>query len=107
MGRLPLPILRDVRSRIIVVILPAKRIRNEEEEQNTDVVTLPNELWMRAFTYLDQKDLFLIANVNRKFLSASSADLLWKVICHQRWKNKRFNVHVSHGGLIAMIARES
>jgi len=71
---------------------PAKRIRNEEEEQNTDVVTLPNELWMRAFTYLDQKDLFLIANVNRKFLSASSADLLWKVICHRRWKNKRFNV---------------
>jgi hypothetical protein len=50
-GRLPLPILRDVRSRIIVVILPAKRIRNEEEEQNTDVVTLPNELWMRGIYF--------------------------------------------------------
>jgi hypothetical protein len=88
------------------VAAPAKRIRNEEE-QNTDVVTLPNELWIRAFTNLDQKDLFLIANVNRKFLSASSADLLWKVICHRGWINKRFNVSRFAWREIAMIVRES
>jgi hypothetical protein len=69
-----------------------KRIRNEEK-QNTDIIiTLPNELWIRAFTYLDQNDLFSIANVNRNFLSTSSDDLLWKVICHRRWSNKKINV---------------
>ena len=69
-----------------------KRIRNEEEQQNTDI-TLPNELWIRAFTYLDQKDLFLIANVNRNFLSLSSNDSIWKVLCYRRWADgRRFNV---------------
>ena len=73
-----------------------KRIRNEEE-QDTDI-TLPNELWIRAFTYLDQKDLFLIANVNRNFLSLSSNNSIWKVLCYRRWADgiyggmKRFNV---------------
>ncbi|KAL3764472.1 hypothetical protein ACHAW5_000136 [Stephanodiscus triporus] len=51
--------------------------------------TLPNELWIRAFSFLDQKDLFVLGNVSRNFLSASSADSLWEDICHRRWRGKQ------------------
>ncbi|KAL3826240.1 hypothetical protein ACHAXA_006268 [Cyclostephanos tholiformis] len=49
---------------------------------------LPNELWIRAFSYLDQRDLFALGNVSRNLLSASSADSLWEVACRRRWRGK-------------------
>lgn len=51
--------------------------------------TLLNELWIRSFSYLDEKDLFRLGNVSRKFLSASSADSLWGPLCRRRWEGKQ------------------
>ena len=50
---------------------------------------LPNELWIRAFSYLDQRDLFVLGNVSRSFLIASSADSLWEAQCRRRWRGKQ------------------
>ena len=59
------------------------------EAQCTEFNSLPNELWIRSFAYLNEKDLFNLANVSRNFLSISSTDELWQVHCHRRWKGKQ------------------
>ena len=59
------------------------------EAQCTEFNSLPNELWIRSFAYLNEKDLFNLANVSRNFLSISSTDELWQVHCYRRWKGKQ------------------
>ena len=51
--------------------------------QCPEIIVLPNELWSRAFLYLDQNDLSMIGGMSRIFLSLSSADSMWEAICHQ------------------------
>ena len=70
--------------------------------QCTEFNSLPNELWIRSFAYLNEKELFNLANVSRNFLSISSTDELWQVHCHRRWKGKqnvkRFTKKDGEGG---------
>ena len=70
--------------------------------QCPEIILLPNELWSRAFSYLDQKDLSVVGNVSRIFLSLSSADSMWEAICHRRWRGKqnvaRFEKTSGRGG---------
>ena len=50
---------------------------------------LLNELWIRSFSYLSEKDLFALGQVSRNFLIISSTDDLWKPLCNRRWKGKQ------------------
>ena len=52
-------------------------------------ISLPNELWSKAFSYLDHQDLFMLGNVNRNFLSLSSDNSIWERLCHRRWMGKQ------------------
>ena len=52
-------------------------------------ISLPNELWSKAFSYLDHKGLFMLGNVNRNFLSLSSDNSIWERLCHRRWMGKQ------------------
>lgn len=58
-------------------------------EECTDCPVLLNELWIRSFSYLSEKDLLALGQVSRNFLIISSTDDLWKVICNRRWKGKQ------------------
>ena len=70
--------------------------------QCPEIIVLPNELWSRACSYLDQNDLSMIGGVSRIFLSLSSADSMWEAICHRRWRGKqnvtRFEKTSGRGG---------
>eukprot|EP00584_Thalassiosira_punctigera_P021585 CAMPEP_0172567406 /NCGR_PEP_ID=MMETSP1067-20121228/115812_1 /TAXON_ID=265564 ORGANISM="Thalassiosira punctigera, Strain Tpunct2005C2" /NCGR_SAMPLE_ID=MMETSP1067 /ASSEMBLY_ACC=CAM_ASM_000444 /LENGTH=56 /DNA_ID=CAMNT_0013358753 /DNA_START=39 /DNA_END=206 /DNA_ORIENTATION=- len=52
---------------------------------HSSALPLPNELWIRSFSYLDESDLFLLGCASRNFLTASSADSLWEECCRRRW----------------------
>lgn len=52
-------------------------------------ISLPNELWSKAFSYLDHNDLFMLGNVNQNFLSLSIDNSIWERLCHQRWMGKQ------------------
>lgn len=53
------------------------------------LAALPNELWLRSFSFLNEEDLFNLATVNRNFLSISSVDELWHPHCIRRWRGKQ------------------
>lgn len=54
-----------------------------------ETLTLPNEIWIKALSYLDTTDLLSVGLVNRtSFLELSSDDSLWFEICKRRWKDK-------------------
>lgn len=57
--------------------------------QHTQHSALPNELWVRSFSYLDHNDLFRLGTVSRTYLSMSSSDSLWERHCRRRWKGKQ------------------
>lgn len=63
-------------------------------------ISLPNELWSKAFSYLDHNNLFMLGNVNRNFLSLSSDNSIWERLCHRRWMGKqnvaRFEVKTTY-----------
>jgi hypothetical protein len=75
---------------------------SQTTDQCPEIIVLPNELWSRAFSYLDQKDLSTLGNVSRIFLSLPSADSMWEAMCHRRWKGKqnvaRFEKTSGRGG---------
>ena len=62
---------------------------SDSSKECTDCPVLLNELWIRSFSYLSEKDLFALGQVGRDFLIISSTDELWKPICLRRWKGKQ------------------
>ena len=72
--------------------------QKSQGEESSDI-SLPNELWIRSFAYLDQRDLFRLCRVNCNFLAIASSDSLWEPVCHRCWKGKQ-NVQrfYSNGG---------
>ena len=62
---------------------------SDSSKECTDCPVLLNELWIRSFSYLSEKDLFALGQVSRDFLIISSTDELWKPICDRRWKKKQ------------------
>ena len=63
---------------------------SESSKEYTDSSpVLLNDLWIRSFSYLSEKDLFALGQVSRDFLIISSTDDLWKPICNRRWKGKQ------------------
>lgn len=61
----------------------------KSSKECTDCPVLLNELWIRSFSYLSEKDLFALGQVSRNFLIISSTDDMWKPICNRRWKGKQ------------------
>jgi len=50
--------------------------------------TLPEDMWIRCFSFLGSHDTAIAGYVSRSFQSLSSTDKLWEKICHRRWRGK-------------------
>ena len=55
----------------------------------SQLAALPNELWIKSFSFLNQKDLSSLARLSRNFYEMSSSDSLWEAQCQRRWKGKQ------------------
>ena len=53
-----------------------------------EILSLPDELLLRIFSYLKVKDLCTCSLVSKKFRDISEDDTLWKELCRITWKGK-------------------
>ena len=64
-------------------------IKSSASTQCECPMMLPNEIWIRSFSYLDSHDSTVVGYVSRLFLSLSSSDSLWEAHCRRRWRGKQ------------------
>ncbi|KAL9182504.1 hypothetical protein ACHAXT_013156 [Thalassiosira profunda] len=57
--------------------------------QSNQSPALPNELWIRSFSFLGSQDLFSLGNASRAFQAMASDDALWEPQCRRRWEGKQ------------------
>jgi len=61
---------------------------HEMEEGDTELVLLPDEVWMLVFQFLLPSDWCCLSLVDKRFLNLAQDDSLWETIIPPLWKDQ-------------------